>query len=159
MEGDNVLATQDDHPTIAPEDTEAQAAALSIDVPEDTGEGGKLRMIVQLVKRSFGVKDLAAMCAPNHLSDPTNVHSFSLFPGVFHSPASLLEPIPNLEYWHYLDRPDLFATFVCLLFSISWYSAADRINDHEDPLERMLAVLRFTFSKDIRHVVRYLPSI
>jgi hypothetical protein len=85
MEGDNVLATQDDHPTIAPEDTEAQAAALSIDVPEDTGEGGKLRMIVQLVKRSFGVKDLAAMCAPNHLSDPTNVHSFSLFPGVFHS--------------------------------------------------------------------------
>ncbi|KAN0129647.1 hypothetical protein V8E53_012467 [Lactarius tabidus] len=116
MEGDNVLATQDDHPTIAPEDTEAQAAALSIDVPEDTGEGGKLRMIVQLVKRSFGVKDLAAM-------------RLSL-------PASLLEPIPNLEYWHYLDRPDLFAT----------------INDHEDPLERMLAVLRFTFSKDIRHV-------
>jgi hypothetical protein len=35
----------------------------------------------------------------------------------------------------------------------------DRINDHEDPLERMLAVLRFTFSKDIRHVVRYLTSI
>ena len=24
-------------------------------------------------------------------------------------PASLLEPIPNLEYWHYLDRPDYFA--------------------------------------------------
>lgn len=30
------------------------------------------------------------------------------------------------------------------------------INDHEDPLERMLAVLRFTFSKDIRHLVRFL---
>ena len=43
-------------------------------------------------------------------------------------------------------------------FPISWYSAVDRINDHEDPLERMLAVLRFTFSKDIRHVVSYLPS-
>ena len=24
-------------------------------------------------------------------------------------PASLLEPIPNLEYWHYADRPDIFA--------------------------------------------------
>lgn len=29
-----------------------------------------------------------------------------------------------------------------------------RINDHEDTLERMLAVLRFTFSKDIKHIVR-----
>ena len=55
------VATQDDHPTVPPADPDAQAAALSIDVPEDTGEGGKLRMIVQLVKRSFGVKDLAAM--------------------------------------------------------------------------------------------------
>lgn len=116
MEGDHALATQDNHPTVAPEDTDPQAAAIGIDVPEDTGEGGRLRMIVQLVKRSFGVKDLAAM-------------RLSL-------PASLLEPIPNLEYWHYLDRPDLFAT----------------INDHEDPLERMLAVLRFTLSKDIRHL-------
>ncbi|KAI0048916.1 hypothetical protein FA95DRAFT_1468963, partial [Auriscalpium vulgare] len=87
-----------------------------ISVPEDTGEGGKLKMIVQLVKRSLGVKDIAAM-------------RLSL-------PASLLEPIPNLEYWHYLDRPDLFAA----------------INDHDDPLERMLAVLRFTFSKDLRHI-------
>ncbi|KAI0253366.1 hypothetical protein BJV78DRAFT_1389576 [Lactifluus subvellereus] len=104
----------DDLPTITPEDADAQAAA--IDVPDDTGEGDRIRMIVQLVKRSFGVKDLAAM-------------RLSL-------PASLLEPIPNLEYWHYLDRPDLFIT----------------INDHEDPLERMLAVIRFAFSKDIRHL-------
>ena len=95
MEGDNVLATQDDHPSIAPEDTEAHAAALSIDVPEDTGEGGKLRMIVQLVKRSFGVKDLAAMCAPNHLFDPTNLHPFSLFPGAFHSPHRCWSPYPT----------------------------------------------------------------
>ena len=45
--------------TTDPEEADAQAAA--IDVPEDTGEGGRLRMIVQLVKRSFGVKDLASM--------------------------------------------------------------------------------------------------
>ncbi|KAI0259010.1 hypothetical protein BC834DRAFT_908663 [Gloeopeniophorella convolvens] len=94
---------------------DAQATAID-DVPDDTGDGGKLRMIMQLVKRSFGVKDLASM-------------RLSL-------PASLLEPIPNLEYWHYLDRPDLFAA----------------INDYEEPFERMLAVLRFSFSKDIRHI-------
>jgi hypothetical protein len=28
-----------------------------------------------------------------------------------------------------------------------------RINDSEDPFERMLAVLRFTFSKDLKHAV------
>ena len=97
MEGDNAFATQDDHPSIAPEDTEAHAAALSIDVPEDTGEGGKLRMIVQLVKRSFGVKDLAAMCAPKHLSDPTKVYSFPLFQGVFHSLRRCSSPYPTLN--------------------------------------------------------------
>ena len=95
MEGDNVLATQDDHPTITPEDTDAHAVALNIDVPEDTGEGGKLRMIVQLVKRSFGVKDLAAMCAPSHLSDSTGVHSFSLFPGVSHFPRPCWSQYPT----------------------------------------------------------------
>jgi hypothetical protein len=44
-------------------EAEADAQAVAIDVPDDTGEGGRLRMIVQLVKRSFGVKDLAAMWA------------------------------------------------------------------------------------------------
>ena len=53
------LHTAQDIPTTDPEEADAQAAA--IDVPDDTGEGGKLRMIVTLVKRSFGVKDLAAM--------------------------------------------------------------------------------------------------
>jgi hypothetical protein len=61
------LCTAQDIPTITdPEEADAQAAA--IDVPDDTGEGGKLRMIVQLVKRSFGVKDLAAMWASFSLS-------------------------------------------------------------------------------------------
>ena len=58
--------TQDIPTTTDPEEADAQAAA--IDVPDDTGEGGKLRMIVQLVKRSFGVKDLAAMWASSSLS-------------------------------------------------------------------------------------------
>jgi hypothetical protein len=52
-------STHDAPPAIEPEETDVQAAA--IDVPDDTADGGRLRMIVQLVKRSFGVKDLAAM--------------------------------------------------------------------------------------------------
>ncbi|EGN92497.1 hypothetical protein SERLA73DRAFT_190976 [Serpula lacrymans var. lacrymans S7.3] len=91
-----------------------------ISVPDtgdaEEGEGGKLKMIMQLLKKSLGVKDIAAM-------------RLSL-------PASLLEPLPNLEYWHYLDRPDLFAA----------------INDSDDAFERMLAVVRFTFTKDLKFV-------
>ncbi|KIM24166.1 hypothetical protein M408DRAFT_244385 [Serendipita vermifera MAFF 305830] len=98
------------------EDPDAPGEPISVPDSGDHGEGGKLKMIVQLVKRSLGVKDLAAM-------------RISL-------PASLLEPVPNLEYWGYLDRPDLFAV----------------INDSEDPLQRMLSVLRFVFSKDLKFV-------
>ncbi|KAB5591213.1 oxysterol-binding protein (Orp8) [Ceratobasidium theobromae] len=92
--------------------------ASAHDAPEsvpDSGEG-KLKMIVGLVKKCLGVKDIATM-------------RISL-------PASLLEPIPNLEYWNYLDRPDVFAA----------------INDPEDNLLRMLAVVRFTFTKDLKFV-------
>ncbi|KAG9006917.1 hypothetical protein FRB90_009645, partial [Tulasnella sp. 427] len=96
---------------------EADPSNAAVAISEtDTSEGGKLKMIVQLVKRCLGVKDIAAM-------------RLSL-------PASLLEPMPNLEYWHYIDRPDLFAA----------------INDSTDPLERMLAVLRYTFSKDLKFI-------
>ncbi|VDB87927.1 unnamed protein product [Peniophora sp. CBMAI 1063] len=112
----SVPGTPGAHEEHLPTEEEADAQAAAIAVPEDTGEGGKLKMIVTLVKRCFGVKDIASM-------------RLSL-------PASLLEPIPNLEYWHYLDRPDLFAA----------------INDSPDAFERMLAVLRFTLSKDLRHI-------
>ncbi|KAG1731696.1 hypothetical protein EDB19DRAFT_1321784 [Suillus lakei] len=98
------------------EDDEAPGPTISLPDSGDTGEGGKLSMIVQLVKKCLGVKDIAAM-------------RLSL-------PASLLEPLPNLEYWHYLDRPDLFAA----------------INDSSDPFERILAVVRFMFTKDLKFV-------
>ncbi|KAE9390301.1 hypothetical protein BT96DRAFT_1024603 [Gymnopus androsaceus JB14] len=91
----------------------------TISIPDDSadhGEGGKLKMLVQLVKRCIGVKDIAAM-------------RLSL-------PASLLEPIPNLEFSQYLDRPDIFAA----------------INDYDDPFERMLAVIRFTATKDLKYI-------
>jgi hypothetical protein len=75
----------------------------------------------------------------------------------FSLPATLLEPVvrsrfpllipspssnvtshlqPNLEYWTYLDRADLWAN----------------IPDHDDPLDRMLAVLRFTLTKELKYV-------
>ncbi|GJJ10614.1 hypothetical protein Clacol_004841 [Clathrus columnatus] len=98
------------------DDETPEAMETQAEVVPDSGEGGKLKMIMSLLKKCLGVKDIAAM-------------RISL-------PASLLEPLPNLEYWTYLDRPDLFAA----------------INDVEDPFLRMLAVIRFTFSKDLKFI-------
>ncbi|KAJ8087640.1 hypothetical protein PM082_006473 [Marasmius tenuissimus] len=99
-----------------PVDEGAPGPAISVPDTGDTGEGGKLKMIVQLVKKCFGVKDIASM-------------RLSL-------PASLLEPMPNLEFSQYLDRPDYFAS----------------INDYDDPFERMLAVIRWTMTKDLKYI-------
>ncbi len=54
----------------------------------------------------------------------------------FSLPASLLEPIPNLEYWNYLDCPDTFTS----------------IGDSDDALDRMLEVLRFWCTKDLKFI-------
>ncbi|KAL5361870.1 hypothetical protein BJX96DRAFT_90494 [Aspergillus floccosus] len=54
----------------------------------------------------------------------------------FSLPAHLLEPTPNLEYWNYLDRPETFAS----------------IGKSDDPLGRMLEVLRFWFTKDLKYI-------
>ncbi|KAL9127178.1 MAG: hypothetical protein Q9217_003886 [Psora testacea] len=54
----------------------------------------------------------------------------------FSLPAQLLEPTPNLEYWNYLDRPETFIG----------------IGDSDDALGRMLEVLRFWFTKDLKYV-------
>ncbi|KAK4612320.1 Oxysterol-binding protein-like protein 1 [Fulvia fulva] len=91
----------------------AQAAAVDGQTPSDTS---KLKTFLGILRRFVGVTDMAAV-------------RFSL-------PAQLMEPIPNLEYWHYLDRPETFAA----------------IGDAEDPLERMLGCLRFWFTKDLKYV-------
>ncbi|KZO98535.1 hypothetical protein CALVIDRAFT_26847 [Calocera viscosa TUFC12733] len=89
-----------------------------IAIPEstDTSETSKLKMIMQLVKKCFGVSDIANM-------------RLSL-------PSVLLAPVPNLEYWSYTDRPDILAS----------------VNDSPDPFDRMLSVLRFVFSKDLKFI-------
>lgn len=42
-------------------DEDAPGAPISVPDSGDTGEGGKLKMIVQLVKKCLGVKDIASM--------------------------------------------------------------------------------------------------
>ncbi|KAH8819557.1 oxysterol-binding protein-like protein [Xylogone sp. PMI_703] len=54
----------------------------------------------------------------------------------FSLPAQLLEPTPNLEYWNYLDQPNTFVA----------------IGDSDEPVDRMLEVLRFWFTKDLKYV-------
>jgi hypothetical protein len=50
-----------DRHSVVVDDDDAPGPPIS--VPESgEGEGGRLKMIVQLVKKSFGVKDIAAMC-------------------------------------------------------------------------------------------------
>ncbi|KAI9708696.1 MAG: hypothetical protein M1828_002680 [Chrysothrix sp. TS-e1954] len=88
----------------------------SVAVEKTPDDSSKLRTFLSILKRFVGVTDIAAV-------------RFSL-------PANLLEPIPNLEYWHYLDRPETFAS----------------IADSDDPLGRMLGALRFWFTKDLKYV-------
>ncbi|KAE8441248.1 hypothetical protein EG329_005579 [Mollisiaceae sp. DMI_Dod_QoI] len=54
----------------------------------------------------------------------------------FSLPSQLLEPTPNLEYWNYLDQPNTFVA----------------IGDSDDAFDRMLEVLRFWFTKDLKYV-------
>lgn len=54
----------------------------------------------------------------------------------FSLPAQLLEPTPNLEYWNYLDQPNAFVA----------------IGDSDDAFDRMLEVIRFWFTKDLKYV-------
>ncbi|KAJ2014771.1 hypothetical protein H4S04_006152 [Coemansia sp. S16] len=55
-------------------------------------------------------------------------------------PAQLLDPIPNLEYWNYMDRPDFFVA----------------IPESDDEVERMLATLAWWFSKLLKHTGKVL---
>ncbi|CAE7209772.1 hypothetical protein P3342_011931 [Pyrenophora teres f. teres] len=88
-------------------------AAAAERAPDDSS---KFKTFLGILRRFIGVSDLAAV-------------RFSL-------PAQLLEPRPNLEYWHYLDRPDTFIS----------------IGDSDDDLGRMLGTLRFWFTKDLKYV-------
>ena len=75
-------------------------------------------MILQLVKISLGIKDFAAMFVFSLITNKKPPFTNYVIQAPF---------IPNLEYWHYLDRPDFFIAYanfslkkmVWFLFSIS----------------------------------------
>lgn len=94
----------------------SDAEELSAANSKDDSEGGKIKALLNVLRRMIGVKDLAAI-------------RLSL-------PANLLEPVPNLEYWNYMDRADLFSI----------------VGDLDDPQDRMLATLRFMFCKELKFV-------
>ncbi|CAH0037481.1 unnamed protein product [Clonostachys solani] len=54
----------------------------------------------------------------------------------FSLPSQLLEPTPNLEYWNYLDAPNAFVA----------------IGESDEPLDRMLEVVRFWLTKDLKYI-------
>ncbi|CAD6575916.1 MAG: hypothetical protein TREMPRED_001538 [Tremellales sp. Tagirdzhanova-0007] len=108
------IPTDDDASTHA--FTDEHGALTTLPEMGSGGEEGKLKVLLGLLKKLVGVKDVANL-------------RLSL-------PASLLEPIPNLEYWQYADRADIFAA----------------IGESHDEFERMLAVLRFSLSKELKFV-------
>ncbi|WVQ81738.1 hypothetical protein IAT38_003863 [Cryptococcus sp. DSM 104549] len=96
--------------------TDESGAPATLPEVGNGGEESKLKVLMGLMKKLIGVKDVANL-------------RLSL-------PASLLEPIPNLEYWQYADRADILAA----------------VGDSSDEVERMLAVLRFSFSKELKFI-------
>jgi oxysterol-binding protein-related protein 9/10/11 len=101
------MPSAEDLPKDVVADVDAPGPPISVADSGDSGEGGRLKMIIALVKKSLGVKDIAAMFVASFFISSSPLLTPS--PRRLSLPASLLEPIPNLEYSHYLDRPDLFA--------------------------------------------------
>lgn len=58
----------------------------------DTGESGKLKMIVQLVRKCMGIKDIASMCVPSFHWGPDFERSVDDFVGGCLSPLLCWNP-------------------------------------------------------------------
>ncbi|KAI9593008.1 oxysterol-binding protein-like protein 1 [Syncephalis fuscata] len=93
---------------------ETTLATDNQDAPD--GEQNRFKLMWGILKKLVGARDIVAM----RISVP----------------AQLLEPMSNLEYWNYMDRPDYFA---CLA-------------DPDDPVDRMLGVVRWWYTKDLKHI-------
>lgn len=80
---------------------------------------------------------------PRRIPNSTTILTSRRFIGVsdlaavrFSLPSQLLEPTPNLEYWNYIDAPNAFVA----------------IGTSDEPLDRMLEVVRFWLTKDLKYV-------
>ncbi|KAJ2822858.1 hypothetical protein IWW50_004036 [Coemansia erecta] len=102
-------------------DSEAQRQKIqteAVECAEDIhvdGEQSKFSAILGILRKLVGVADVIDM-------------RLSL-------PSQLLDPIPNLEYWNYMESPEHFVA----------------ISEPDDEVERMLAVLAWWFSKLLKH--------
>ena len=97
-------------PSLVTPHTIPNAPSESISIPDsgDYSMHGKKEMRHQLLRLCVNVKDLATALVTNRNTwlQRTHFHYRRIAP-----PACLLEPIPSLEYWCHLDRPDLFAAY------------------------------------------------
>ncbi|KAJ2662255.1 hypothetical protein IW148_002983 [Coemansia sp. RSA 1199] len=105
-------------------DSEAQRQKMQMETVGRTediqvdGDQSKFSAILNILRKLVGVADIIDM----HLS----------------LPSQLLDPIPNLEYWNYMESPEHFIA----------------ITESDDEVERMLAVLAWWFSKLLKHTGR-----
>lgn len=102
-------------PSLLPADSDGGAPidSASLGLPTDpskadNSDSGKFRQLLGILRKALNVKDLSSL-------------RISL-------PASLMEPVGNLEVWNYVDRPDFFCAMA----------------ESEDELERMVGVVRWT---------------
>ncbi|KAJ2160462.1 hypothetical protein GGF46_002224 [Coemansia sp. RSA 552] len=93
---------------------QAEEAARTEEIHVD-GEQSKFSAILGILRKLVGVADVINL-------------RLSL-------PAQLLDPIPNLEYWNYMESPRHFVA----------------MSEPDDDVERMLAVLAWWFSKMLKH--------
>ncbi|KAJ1656460.1 hypothetical protein IWQ61_003977 [Dispira simplex] len=105
-----VLPKHPDDPDTTPEVVEVNSGVM----PHD--EKSRFSALWGILHKLVGVKDFVSL-------------RLSL-------PAELLDPIPNLEHWNYMDRPDYFA----------------RMSDPEDPVDRLLAVAAWWFTRDLKYI-------
>ncbi|KAJ1960228.1 hypothetical protein GGI12_003918 [Dipsacomyces acuminosporus] len=95
-----------------------KAQTSVVDCAEDVhvdGDQSKFSAMLGILRKLVGVTDVISL-------------RLSL-------PSQLLDPIPNLEYWNYMERPDYFVA----------------IPESDDEVERMLATLAWWFSKLLKH--------
>ncbi|KAJ1734441.1 hypothetical protein LPJ61_001066 [Coemansia biformis] len=82
------------------------------------GDQSKFSVVLGILRKFIGVSDIISL-------------RLSL-------PSQLLDPVPNLEYWNYMDSPKHFVA----------------MSEPDDEVERMLAVLAWWFSKLLKHTGR-----
>ncbi|OBZ77732.1 Isoleucine--tRNA ligase [Grifola frondosa] len=147
----NVSLLTDDAPADSIDSTPFDDDAQAISVPDaaDAGESGKLKMIVQLVKKCLGVKDIAAMYdAVLQVVSLLISLQASLSAGFIaraHTQSRVLALSGQTRLVRCVRR-------ISYLRYDSLNNTPHSINDSDDPFERMLAVIRFTFSKDLKFI-------